>query len=226
MVEDERVILNVSTFMSKVAKIQCRMLNTLRRNDYETASEEYFQLVGDLTRAENDADVSYANTPPTGDSFDTYWRNIYCAAIVKCYHITHLLINFLTHYSSCPVTLHQLQNQRDYCLQRIRGAAHEILSFSSSVLDTKFIRNDKSPKALFDALKVVWPLTAVYITPSTLPDQKSQAEMSLYFIGRELGIRQALHTYPGLSAGQVPEEAQAPLGIGEPENFEWVGRLG
>jgi hypothetical protein len=70
---------------------------------------------------------------------------------------------------------------------------------------------DKSPRILFDALKMVWPLTAVYIAGATLPHQRREAEAALVFIGKEIGIRQALNTYPGRLP--LPLEARQPLGL-------------
>lgn len=212
--------------MVKAAKIQSRMLATLRRNDFETASEDYVTLVSELTAAEQEADVGFASLPRASfHPLDTYWRNIYCATLVKGYHITQMMANYLTHHTPEHISLDQLERQRDYCLQRVRGAAKEILDFCTKAMDPIVNGGNKSPSCLFDSLKLVWPLTAVYIMPSTLPQQKARAEMDLLYIGREMGVRQALTTYPGASAGRVPQEALFPLGFGQPENVEWVGRL-
>ncbi|KAL6869133.1 hypothetical protein ACO1O0_000456 [Amphichorda felina] len=214
MFEDEHVSLTVAIFLHEVAAIRSQMLDIVRRDDYETASDEYLDLVGRLNRAENEANMSFEAVPAVGDGYDTYWRNLHCSAIVKCYHVTQLLVNFLSHHAPCRIPIDQLQAQHEYCLQRMRSAADEILSYSSTILDTKLIRSDKSPKFLFDAFKVVWPLTSVYTTASVLPSQRSQAEMALYFIGHELGVKQALHTYPGSSAARLPSEERAPLRVG------------
>lgn len=212
MYEAERRPLAVAVFMDKAATIQSRLCGAVHRNDQKTAPSEYLSLISELTGAENEAETSLAAIPSTGDPFEAYWRSNFYTCLLSCYHLAQVLINSLTHYDPCPIPLGQLKEQRDYCVQRIHGTANGILSHASRVLDSKTVRNDKSPKAVFDALKIVWPLTTVHFLPSVLSaEQKSQAGMLLYFIGRELGIKQALHLSRKTSASQFPQEALAPL---------------
>lgn len=223
---EEEFALIVATFVFKAAAIQSKMLSTIRRNDHVAASEDYVTLVTELTAAERDADVEFSKFPQDKfDPLDIYKRNLYSSCIIKSYHITHMMANYLTHHKPDHVSIAQLKQQREYCLQRVRSASEEILDFSSKELDPIVQKNDKSPRALFDTLKLIWPLTSVYVVPSTTPQQKAKAEMDLFWIGRQMGVRQALSTYPGVSAGRVPHEALSPLGFGQPENVEWVGRL-
>jgi hypothetical protein len=71
---------------------------------------------------------------------------------------------------------------------------------------------------VFDALKLIWPLTAVYLVPSTLNEQSEAAGESLQFIGRELGVRQGLKVNKGEST--LPPEAEAPSQLAEDVAFD------
>ena len=226
MSDDEVVPLAAAVFMDRISGIQSDVLKALREADYETTSARYESWAAEIFAAENEAEAAFQAAPILDEvPNEYYWRNVYCAAVVKCYHITHLLTNFLTHHAQCDIPAQRLRQHRDYCLERVRSAAAEIIHFSTRLMTPLIQRMDPSPKALFDAFKLIWPLTCVYIIPTTLPEQKAYAETSLFFIGRELGVRQALKSYPGDSAGRVPAEAQVPKGIGESENVQWVGRL-
>ncbi|KAI6783795.1 uncharacterized protein J7T54_001671 [Emericellopsis cladophorae] len=196
--EDERLALIASMLMAKVATIQSRMFALVQADDKETAAREYVSLMGGLTAAEHEANVSFA-TPEVqaaGDVLGSYWRNMYCATLVKGYHIAQQLVNLVTHYPLCPIPLTQLETERNYCLGRVRSSAREIVDFASEHFGRDLRTQDHSPKTLFEALRLVWPLTAVYITQSTTWEQTASAGRLLLYVGRELGIRQALEVYP------------------------------
>lgn len=221
----EQQLVIVSEFICKLAGLQATMLAIIRRNDFETACDQYHALIDGIVEAENEADIQFTRVTDSASFLDVFWRQNYCSALVKGYHIAQLYINLLSHYRPCPIPTRELETRREYCLQRVRSASQEILDSAPAVLAPLINNNDRSPRMLFDAMMVVWPLSAVYVVSSTLPDQKSTAEMALLFIGRGLGIRQALSTYPGSTAARVPIQAQTPNGFGECEMVAWVGRL-
>lgn len=215
----------VSEFIRKISHLQSDILTIVRRNDYEMASRNYHTLVDGIIQAENEADVSFARMTDRPNLMDSFWRQMYCSARVKCYHVAQLYINFLSHYRHCPATPREMELLRELCIQRVRSAAQEVLDTIPMTLEPLISNNDKSPKMLFDALMIIWPLSAVYITPLVLPEQIGSAETALLFIGRELGIKQALSAYPGTAATRVPPQAMIPHGFGECEMVDWVGRL-
>ena len=65
-------------------------------------------------------------------------------------------------------------------------------------------------------LKLVWPLTAVRLMPTTLPQQKARAAQDLLVIGRQLGVRQATRSYSPVDG--IPKEARIPR---KPQGFLW-----
>ncbi|KAF7550431.1 hypothetical protein G7Z17_g5690 [Cylindrodendrum hubeiense] len=213
----EAIGYHVCIFITRVAHVQARILSILRSGDFAGASAEYHDLVGAMSQAEDELRAFFVSHPSTGE-FDPYMRNMYCSTCVKGYHLLLAYTNFLTHHVASPIPLSVLKALRIRCIQLVRGYAQEIVDSMPRTLNQKAFRSNPAPRTLFDALKLIWPLTAVYVITSTLPEQKEVAEKSLRFIGRELGVRQALRVYPGPSL--FPPEALEPLDIIKDESFE------
>ncbi|EFY88693.1 hypothetical protein MAC_05311 [Metarhizium acridum CQMa 102] len=209
--DGEGFTLHVSVFITQCTHVQATILNLLHRRDFAVAEEQYESLVAQLAEAEKHVNNYVKTATDCTHDLDVYMRNLYYSAIIKGYSYVLMLANFLTHYTPCRITLHQLRAQRTHCLQMVRAAGQFMVDSVPYALGPLAAGKDKSPKVLFDALKMVWPLTAVYIVGATLPEQKSQAEAALLFIGREVGVRQALNTYPGKLS--LPLEARQPLGL-------------
>ena len=221
--DGEGYSLHVAVFVTKCTHVQSRILSLLLSRDFCRAESEYQTLVGLFSKAEQEFDEATTRHDFIHD-LDKYLGNLYSSALVKGYHFIHLLANFLTHYAPCKLSLQELRAQRQRCLQRSRGAAQDIVDSVPWILGPLASGKDKSPKVLFDALKMVWPLTCVYVVSSTLAEQKSEAEVALIFIGREIGVRQALNRYPGQFP--LPLEARQPLGAANPDSTPCAERVG
>ncbi|PTB69939.1 N-terminal fungal transcription regulatory domain-containing protein [Trichoderma citrinoviride] len=201
----------ISQFIIKVCSVQARIFNFLRRRDFPAASREYPDLFGQMRAAEKEFEDWRESNPIGNHVLEVYAISLYQSAIVKGYQGIHLLINFLTHYAPCQVPLEQLKEDRKYCFRTAQNAAQGILESVPRVLGPLSNSKEKSPKDVFDALRVIWPLIAVYIMSICRPEQRLAAEGLLFYIGRELGVRQALNTYPdGL---KLPQEAREPLEV-------------
>jgi hypothetical protein len=149
---------------------------------------------------------------PVGDHMlEIYVISLYQSAIVKVYNAIRLLNNFLTHYPPCPTPLEELRADRKYCVETAQEAAQGIIDSVPKVLGPLAAKgNDRSPKTLFDAMRIIWPLICVFVLDICRPEQQLVAEGYLFYIGRELGVRQGLNRYPGKLA--LPQEARVPLG--------------
>lgn len=201
----------ISSFIIKVCSVQARIFSLLRRRDFPAASREYCDLFGQIKAGEREFEDWLALNPIGDHVLQIYALSLYQSAIVKGYRGIQLLINFLTHYPPCQVPLEQLREDREYTCRTAQDAAQRILDGVPRVLGPLSSRKDKSPKDVFDALRVIWPLIAVYVMGICRPEQRLAAEGLLFYIGRELGVRQALHTYP--EQLKLPEEATEPLGV-------------
>ncbi|RFU75571.1 zn2-c6 fungal-type dna-binding domain [Trichoderma arundinaceum] len=203
--------LHICIFISKVCTVQARIYSLLRRRDFPGASKEYSELFVQMKAAQRELEDWMASNPAGDHLLEIYVISLYQSAVVKGYHVMHLLINFLTHYPPCPTPLEQLRADRRYSIETAQTAAQGILDAVPRVLGPLSAKGkEKSPKALFDALRVIWPLIAVYVMGICRPEQRLAAEDLLFYIGRELGVRQALNKYPdGLT---IPQEAREPFG--------------
>ncbi|POR31268.1 Uncharacterized protein TPAR_08517 [Tolypocladium paradoxum] len=222
--DGEAYSLRVSVFITKCAHVQARILTILRLRDFRAAESEYQTLVSQFTQAEQEIDEAVTTSIDCTNDLDNYMRNLYNSALVKGYHYIQLLANFLTHYAPSKLSPEELRAQRDRCLQRTRSAAQHIVNSVPWILGPLASGKDKSPRVLFEALKMVWPLISVYVVSTTLPDQRSEAEVALMFIGKEIGVRQALNAYP--EQLPLPLEARQPLGAVKPDGMPWPGWVG
>ncbi|UNI14994.1 hypothetical protein JDV02_001569 [Purpureocillium takamizusanense] len=209
--KDEAYTLYVSVFVVTCARVQARMFTILNTRDFAAANAEFQMLMDELDRADAEFMRSAAGLHDTAQELDAYMRNLYHSAVVKGYHYVQMMANFLTHYAQSELTREELRARRDACVEKTQLAAQEILNSVPWILGPLASGKDKSPRVLFDALKMVWPLTSVYVVSTTLPEQREGAEVALVFIGKEVGVRQALKTYPG-AISLLPPEALRPLG--------------
>ncbi|TWU77875.1 hypothetical protein ED733_004352 [Metarhizium rileyi] len=204
----EEFLVHVAEYITKCVRVQATILTLLHGRDFAAAEEHYWGLTEQLATAEAKVNEYIMSTDCTHE-MDIYMRNIYYSAIIKGYHHLLLLANFLTHYVSCSITLPQLRAQRTYCLQMVRAAGKSIIDSVPTVLGPLATSKDKPPRLLFDALKMVWPLSAVSFFGFTTPEQKREAEAALIFIGKEAGVREALNTYSKIAP--LPLESYQPF---------------
>ncbi|KAG9507198.1 hypothetical protein J7337_000747 [Fusarium musae] len=214
----EGLAVEVGDYICKMAHVQKRMLDIIRARDFDTAALQYYDLIGIVFKAEDhfttfDADYHYID-----EVFNPYLRNMLNSARVKGYHVILTYANFLTHHPGAPIPLQELKVLRSHCVYRVRDSAKLVMEAVNRHLDLASFRNNPSPRTVFDALKLIWPLTAVYLVPSTLNEQSEAAGESLQFIGRELGVRQGLKVNKGEST--LPPEAEAPSQLAEDAAFD------
>lgn len=214
--EGEELTLRIAEYIARICTAQARMMPHIRVCDFRGASADYRALRQMLLDADEAFDVYLSTRSPLGTShvqqmtMDVYMHNMQCAAVIKSNHVMQMLCNLLTHYATCPVPLAELLAHRRHALQRIRTSAQAIINNLPVAMEplsrtTVF----QSPQVLFDAMKLVFPLFLVAHIPDTMPDQKAVAMQALRFIGKEVGIRQALAADNGSST--LPEESRAPL---------------
>lgn len=221
--EGESLALQISRFISIACHVQCLAMRALRARDFAKASRIFRDIWKELVDAETKLNDWIDGKPAFLHDLDPYMRNMQYSAIVKGYHIMQLLINFLTHYPPCPVPVEELLVHRRYCIQTVRVASQSILQNVPFAIGPLAKGKDKSPRVLFDALKLIWPLSAIYMVSTSLPEQRKQALSLLIFIGKEVGVRQALKSRPEII--MLPDESLSPLDIGLTEAIDdvpWV----
>ncbi|KAI5466747.1 hypothetical protein BGZ63DRAFT_345517 [Mariannaea sp. PMI_226] len=213
----EATALHVSIFINVIAHVQARIQTILLNADYATASAEYHDLVGCMSEAEEELMSFFRCNHFPGHELDPYMRNMYFSTRVKAYHLLLIFVNFLTHHIGAPVSLEVLKALRLRCIETVQTSAQEILNSLPSTLDPKAFRRNPSPKTLFDALKLIWPLTVIYVFPTTLAHQQETAAEALAIIGRELGVRQALKVQTFET--NFPPECRRPVDMTGEDDF-------
>lgn len=212
--------LQVARFVNKVAVVVSRTLTILRSGDFAAAASEYLGLWTRLTTAERCLNDWIDSQPALEHEFDPYMRNLQYSAIITGYHVMQLLVNLMTHSTACPVPIEDVFAHRRYCLQSIRVASCGVIDNVPYAMGPFAKGRDKPPRVLFDALKLVWPLSAIYIVPTTRPEHKEAARQVLQFIGKEVGVLQALNVKP--TKVDLPQEMLVPRDVGEPLEVPWV----
>lgn len=208
--------LSSSVFVMEIASIQARILPMLLKRDFAAASAAYEDIMAQTRKAEDKMNTFFGSVNRLTHAEDQYMLNMYYSACVKGYNFLLLYANFLTHHLASPVPLDELKDLQIHCKEMVQSSAQAILDSLPLTLDLLAADKQKSPKTLFDALKVVWPVSAVKIIPTARPEQRAYADKVLQFIGEELGVRQALRVGPG--SLDLPVESQSPLEVVEDDN--------
>jgi hypothetical protein len=207
---------HTAIFLTKVSKFQSRAGEIVLERDTAAASAECTALFSALTEAENDLGIFTSSLGRNSHDSDDFMMVMHLASIVKAYNILLLLTNMATHDPNSLVPLEILYKRRVYCFNRVRQAAWDILAATPDLI-AELVKNRYNVfDALFMALKLVWPLTAVRLMPTTLPQQKARAAQDLLVIGRQLGVRQATRSYSPVDG--IPKEARIPR---KPQGFLW-----
>ncbi|KEY64789.1 hypothetical protein S7711_08068 [Stachybotrys chartarum IBT 7711] len=211
--ENEKVNFYVAKFISRIARAQSHILDIITRRDSTAAVERYHNLIHEVADAAcdiNNALGSDLQSKPV----DSYMLTMYWATLINVHNLVQFLINFLTHCESTNGALRpQLKLQWHYSLEIIRNSAQGILDSIPAVLGPMKTSSPVDMKVVFDAIKLIWPLTAICSVTATSSDQKQAAESTLIFIGREVGIRQALNTYN--RRRDIALDVRRPRGFGQ-----------
>lgn len=216
----ERFPLITAIFMQECCSIQARMLALLRREGAAAASAAYLDLSNQLDEAVTEATTSFTAAPLADDLLNKYWWSAQRAAAAEAYHIEQLCINYLANSPACKIPPHQLQSRRQRCLDKIHDAASGILDYASMSMSSATPQGQWGPSMLFRAIQLVWPLVAVYTIPSTSQEHKSRAQTWLIFIGKSLGVRQALRTSGNRMSSRLERVTGAPPVPPEPVKTE------
>lgn len=183
----------------------------LHRYDFAAAEEQYESLAQQLEAAGEEVEQYVAKQVDCTQDLDIYMRNLYSSASIKGYGYMLYLTNFVSHYTHCSLSWARLRAQRAKCLRMIRAGAQCIVDNTFATLSPLRAGKDKSPRILFDGLKMIWPLTVVHASTSASAEQRAQAYTALLSIGKEIGARQALCSYA--EDLTLPLEARLPLGL-------------
>ncbi|KAF5243563.1 hypothetical protein FANTH_8142 [Fusarium anthophilum] len=209
MLPREAMVLYVSSFIFKACQVQARIFKILSSCDYDAARIAFYGIVASIGDARQEL-RAFAESPRTAIGlFDTYMGNLYAGTCIKVYSLLMALACFLSHQRPLSIPLDVLRSTRNQCINIAQNSAQNVLDTLPRALDTR-AGPEMSPKTFFDAVKLVWPLRAIHAMPATSPEQKRVAAETLAFLGRDIGLKQALNIYTDFYE-PLPVEARTIL---------------
>ncbi|KAF5602530.1 hypothetical protein FPCIR_1871 [Fusarium pseudocircinatum] len=215
MPPQEAMVLYVSSFIFKACQVQARIFKILSSSDYNAAMIAFYDIVASIRDARQEL-RAFAESPRTAIGFfDTYMGNLYAGTCIKVYSLLMALACFLSHQRPLSIPMDVLQSTRNQCINIAQNSAQNVLDTLPRALDTR-AGPGMSPKTFFDAVKLVWPLRTIQAMPATSPEQKRIAAKTLTFLGRDVGLKQALNIYTDFYE-PLPVEARTILEVdGDP----------
>ncbi|KAI1023796.1 hypothetical protein LB504_004968 [Fusarium proliferatum] len=194
MPPQEAMVLYVSSFIFKACQVQARIFKILSSCDYNAAMIAFYDIVASIRDARQEL-RAFAESPRTAIGlFDTYMGNLYAGTCIKVYSLLMAMVCFLSHQRPLSIPFNVLWSTRNDCINIAQNSAQNVLDTLPRALDTK-AGPGMSPKTFFDAVKLVWPLRTIHAMPATSPEQKRIAAKTLVFLGRDIGLKQALNIY-------------------------------
>ncbi|KAK1991026.1 hypothetical protein LX36DRAFT_663693 [Colletotrichum falcatum] len=150
--------------------------------------------------------------------FDYFW-NTWRSARIKVHHMMILLTNLVEYAPDCPYSPDALQSRRKRYLQVIAASSRAVINTIPTSLGGNAPSADsRSPTAYYDAVRLIWPLTHVYVIPTTPTHLRMAAREALLRIGREQGIMAALRPRPGVAV--FPPEALKGIPVDDVDDGE------
>ncbi|KAF6811492.1 hypothetical protein CPLU01_15102 [Colletotrichum plurivorum] len=204
----EALPVRTGRYIASACSLLSRMMPVVRRGDMPAACGIYEEILNECNQTEltmlewiqssSAPDAAPEHRPGEGPVSSYFW-NCWRSARIKLQHMVLLLANLISHAPGCPFEPESLAARRQLCMDIIAGAAADVVEGIPGALDAVDDEAD-SPAAYFAAVRLVWPLSHVYIVPSAPRDLRIAAGLALRRIGREKGILTALRPRPG-SAG-------------------------
>ncbi|KAK1585094.1 uncharacterized protein LY79DRAFT_519565 [Colletotrichum navitas] len=211
----EAFLLRIGRSISSTCSLLSRLIPLVRSGDTQRAVAAYEPLLSEF----NHAELTMSEWMQAALQHPYFW-NSWRSAQIKVHHMMILLANLVEHAPDCPFSHEALQSRRELCLQVIAASSRDIFNTIPTSLDCKAPRADSTSLAAYhDAVRLIWPLTHVYIFPTTPTHLRVAAREVLLRIGTEQGIMAALEPRPGL-AKFFPSEALKGIPVDDMDNSE------
>ncbi|KAF0319386.1 hypothetical protein GQ607_013354 [Colletotrichum asianum] len=209
----EALLLETGRYIAATCSLLSKMMPIARLGDAQQACAQYEDLLAECDKAEL-AMLEWIQSAPqyqfeSGPVFHYFWSS-WRSARIKLHHMLILVTNIVEHAPECPFQREALRARRELCLEIIGATAQDIVDGIPKSLGGSMSDMDpQSPAAYFDALRLIWPLSQVYVMPTVPRHMRKIARNALSRIGREKGILVALQPRPG--GIHFPPEAMAGI---------------
>ncbi|KAK2060048.1 hypothetical protein LY76DRAFT_615356 [Colletotrichum caudatum] len=238
----EAILLQIGRSISSACSLLSKLVPIVRSGDTQRAVAAYGPLLSEFNQAEiamsewmrtaSEHQVGpmaelgmseWMQAAPEGQTgpaprFDYFW-NSWRSAQIKVHHMMILMTNLVEHAPDCPFSPESLQSRRELCLQVIATSSRDVFNSIPMSLGGKAPSADsRSPTAYYDAVRLIWPLSHLYIIPTTPTHLRLAAREVLLRIGTEQGIMAALKPRPG--PFQFPPEALKGIPVDDVDDGE------
>ncbi|KAK1977016.1 hypothetical protein LZ30DRAFT_753112 [Colletotrichum cereale] len=223
----EALLVQIGRSISSTCSLLSRLVPIVRSGDTKRACAAYGPCLFECDHAElvmsewmRAAPEHQSGALPALGYFWNTWRT----ARIKVHHMMILLTNLVEHVLDCPYSPGALQSRRELHLKVIATSSRDVVDSIPKSLGGKAPNSDPhTPTAYYDAVRLVWPLSHLYVIPTTPRHLRMAAREALLRIGREQGILAALRPRPGGTL--FPPEALKGIPVDDMDGSEALTAL-
>ncbi|KAK1622862.1 hypothetical protein BDP81DRAFT_140373 [Colletotrichum phormii] len=220
---NEGLLLQTGRYLSAACSLLSTLIPITISGDASRARAAYPALIAESDRA----DLAMAEWMRVAPEFQIepgpvwgYFWNSWRSARIKVHHMIILISNLVEYgepplvpedcdaeCGGCPL-LHPevLRARREFCMGIIATAGRDVAEGIPRSLGGKMPDLDPDlPSAYFDAVRLIWPLSHLYVIPTTPRHLRIMAREALLRIAKEKGILTALK--PRAGGMMFPEAA-------------------
>jgi len=164
------------------------------RND-ESDNDQFMALLFNFVTLESDIQTSKSLTTSMDMGLmSVYFSNMLRAAMIKLQHFILMLTDHMKCYTQ--ITSIELSQQRQDCIETIHFLSRKVLDSVPLLLPATNTNLNTNVGCWADAMRLIWPLSAVSWVTYGLRKHREEARSSLQKIGWQMGIRLALRSEP------------------------------
>jgi hypothetical protein len=161
----------------------------------ESDNNQFTAILFNFVTLESDIQTSGSLTTSAEMGLTSiYFSNILRAAIIKLQHFILMLMDHMNCYTQ--ITSIELSQQHQDCIDTIHSLSRKILDSVSLLLPATNTNPNTNVGCWADAMRLIWPLSAVSWVTYGLRNHREEARLSLQKIGWQMGIRLALRSEP------------------------------
>ncbi|KAH8886550.1 hypothetical protein GQ53DRAFT_727545 [Thozetella sp. PMI_491] len=208
---EEETLLNVARFISTACSLFELAMPLIVDSKFPEACEVY----PDTAYLAEEAEVMSPWMPQQPrDGIYRGYRTSWCGCRIKLNYVIILLSSLVEHAPNSPYSPEALTWQRRQCLYNTACISADIIEGLPILLGGCASDLDlDSPSAGYVGMRLVWPLTSMFMIPTVPAQHRAVAKDALLKIGRDLGVLQALRGYTGYK--RFPREALSDIDLDE-----------
>ncbi|KAI3555629.1 hypothetical protein CABS03_00281 [Colletotrichum abscissum] len=198
----EGLLLHTARYLSAACSLLSKLIPLTLSGDASRARAAYPALIAESDRADL-AMAEWMHAAPEfqfepGPMWGYFW-NSWRSARIKVHHMIILISNLVEYGGGCPLLNPEvLHARREFCMGIIATAGRDVVEGIPRSLGGKMPDLDPDlPSSYFDGVRLIWPLSHLYILPTAPRHLRIVARDALLRIAKEKGILTALKPRAG-----------------------------